>query len=57
MIGLVWGLLLLATDTAGIQELLGASSYPAATLALFLAGSIISILPVVVATAIGRLAE
>jgi hypothetical protein len=57
IIGLVWGLLLLATDTAGLRELLGTSSYPAATLALFLIGSIISILPVVLATAIGRLAE
>ena len=57
IIGLVWGFLLLATDTARIRELLSASSYPAATLALFLLGSIISILPVVLATAIGRLAE
>jgi NhaP-type Na+/H+ or K+/H+ antiporter len=57
VIGLVWGLLILATDTAGIRDLLSASSYPAATFLLFLLGSIIAILPVVLATAIGRLAE
>ena len=57
MIGLIWGLLILATDTAGIRDLLAASSYPAATFVLFLLGSIIAILPVVLATAIGRLAE
>ena len=57
VVGLVWGLLMFITDTAGIRELLSASSYPAATLALFLLGSIIAILPVVLATAIGRLAE
>ena len=57
LIGLVWGLLIFATDTAGIRDLVSASSYPAATFVLFLLGSIIAILPVVLATAIGRLAE
>ncbi len=57
VVGLVWGSLMFATNTAGIRELLIASSYPAATLALFLLGSIIVILPLVLATAIGRLAE
>ena len=57
MIGLIWGLFILVTDTAGIRDLLAASSYPAATCVLFLLGSIIAILPVVLATAIGRLAE
>jgi hypothetical protein len=46
-VGLLWGLLMLATDTAGIRELLTASSHPAATSVLFLLGSIIAILPVV----------
>jgi len=48
---------MLATDTAGILELLSASSHPAATSVLFLLGSIIAILPVVLATATGRLSE
>jgi hypothetical protein len=57
IIGLFWALLILATDTAGIRGLLSASSYPAATFGLFVLGSIIAILPVVLAAAIGRLAE
>jgi len=56
-VGLLWGLLIFATDTAGIRGLLSASPHPAATFALFLLGSIIVILPVVLAAAIGRLAE
>ncbi len=48
---------MLVTDTAGIRDLLSSSSYPAATFLLFLLGSIIAILPVVVAAAIWRLAE
>ncbi len=56
-IGLVFGLLILATNTAGLGELVGTSSYPAATGALFLVGSVIVVLPVVIATAIGCLAE
>jgi len=56
-VGLLWGLLMLATDTAGIRELLSASSHPAGTSVLFLLGSIIAVLPVVLATAIGRLSE
>ena len=57
LVGLAWGLLIFATDTASIRDLVSASSYPAATFVLFLLGSIIAILPVVLATAIGRLAE
>ncbi len=57
VIGLFWGLLILATNTAGLRELLGSSPYPAATLVLFLLGAIISILPIVLAAAIGRLAQ
>ncbi len=56
LIGLFWGVLILVTDTGGIRELLSASAYPAATCALFLLGSVVAILPVVLATAIGRLA-
>jgi len=55
--GLFWGSVLLATNTAGIWDLLSASPYPAATSALFLIGSVMAILPVVLAAAIGRLAE
>ncbi len=55
--GLTWGLLVLATDTAGIRELLSASSYPIANLVLFLLGSVVAFLPIVLAAAIGSLAE
>ena len=48
---------MLATNTAGLRELLFSSSFPAATFLLFLLGSVITVLPVVVAAAIWRLAE
>jgi uncharacterized protein with PQ loop repeat len=57
VVGLLWGLLMVATDTAGIRELLSASPHPAATFVLFLLGSIVAFLPVVLAAAIGRLAK
>jgi hypothetical protein len=48
---------MLATDAAGLTELVSASPYPAATCVLFLIGSIVIILPIVLAAAIGALAE
>ena len=55
--GLGWGLLILATDTAGLTGLVRTSSTPGATCVLFLLGSVIVFLPVVLATAIGALAQ
>ncbi len=55
--GLVWGLLMIATDTAGLATLVALSSHPVATGALLLIGSAVVLAPIVLAAAIGALAN
>jgi len=54
---LAFALLMLATDTAGLSTLIGASSNPLAIVALFLLGSVVAFLPVALAAAIAALSE
>jgi hypothetical protein len=54
--GILWGALILATDTAGLGELVRNSSSPAENVMIFLAGSAVTLLPFAVAISIGSLA-
>lgn len=54
--GLIVVAILLATDTGGIGTLVAASSEPGRIVAILLAGSLMTTIPLVVATAIGLLA-
>jgi hypothetical protein len=54
--GLIVVVILLATNTAGIGTLVAASSEPIGAIAILVAGSLMTTVPLVVATAIGLLA-
>jgi hypothetical protein len=54
-IGALFGLVMVATDCAGLGTLI-AGSHSWAAMAIFLGGTVITFLPLVVATAIGILA-
>jgi len=54
--GLIVVAILLATNTGGIGTLVAASSEPILTAAVLVAGSLMTTIPLVVATAIGLLA-
>ncbi len=55
--GLFWGLVMIATNTAGLAALVSASSDPAAAYAIILAGSAAVMTPLGFAAAVGALAE
>jgi hypothetical protein len=55
--GLIVVIMLLATDTGGIGTLVAASSEPIGAVAILIAGSLMTTIPLVVATAIGLLAH
>ena len=57
VIGVLGLAALLATDTAGIRTLIAASHDRLMILAILLAGSVITVMPMVLATAIGLLAR
>jgi hypothetical protein len=55
--GLIVVAMLLATDTGGIGTLVAASSEPIGAIVVLVAGSLMTTIPLVVATAIGLLAS
>ncbi len=52
VIGVFWGVLMLATDTAGLGGLVTGSANPASTLIIFLAGSALAFQPIAIAVAV-----
>src|SRR5262245_59065729 len=56
IVGLIVAAMLLVTDTGGLAALVAASSEPIGSIAILVAGSLITTIPLVVATAIGLLA-
>ncbi len=57
VVGICWGILMLATDTAGLGALVRGSAQPASTLIIFLAGSALTFQPIAFAFAIACLAS
>jgi hypothetical protein len=57
VVGLIWGVLMLMTNAAGLGELIRESSMPAALTAFFLIESALIFMPLAFAFAVGRLAS